>query len=151
MSELPGSDVEPRPCPIPRIESPIGRHWSQPDPNEFLFHETHVRMLKKTWLRLPEYNHSRPSGVYEGKMWRSQKHLHWYGPHPDDKDAVQIHHMPVLICENVRREDGRICLVERSGKHRATYWLAPKCDVISSLPREEMTDAPVTCVLCLGR
>ena len=153
MPELPGSDI--KECPVPPITNPMGRHWDQPDANEIIFHEHHVRMRRMTWEALPEYLVSRPSGVYVGKMWRSRKHLHWYGP-SDKPDEVLTHSMPAMVCDGIRREDGRVCAIDKSGSGGAgsgiyEHWIAPKCSIVDTLPHMEMTNAPVTCVLCLGR
>jgi hypothetical protein len=55
---------------IPPITHPMGSDWEQPPVSEVVIDDTHALMTLETFERLPEYSASRPSGVYEGKMWR---------------------------------------------------------------------------------
>jgi hypothetical protein len=70
--------------PIPPITSELGRQWTQPDHNEFLFDETYVLMERTSFCRLAHYSGTFPSGVYDGKMWKRFELelgwlLVWYG------------------------------------------------------------------------
>lgn len=58
---------------IPAMTHPLSSAWHQPDRSELLFdeHNDVVLMTEATLKKLPEYSCSMPSGVYEGKMWRS--------------------------------------------------------------------------------
>ncbi len=55
---------------IPPITHELGRHWKQPPTSEILIDDTHALMTRKTFEKLAEYSASKPTGVYEGKMWR---------------------------------------------------------------------------------
>lgn len=92
---------------IPPMIHPLSKYWEQPDRSRITIDATHAMMDKKAFDELHTYSTSQPSGVYEGKMWKSQKwvwdspqiaiergyatrkfldewFLHWYGPsnHP---------------------------------------------------------------------
>lgn len=56
---------------IPPITDPLGKSWRQPHRKYIEIDDTHALMSEQTFLGLPEYSLSSPSGVYEGKMWRS--------------------------------------------------------------------------------
>lgn len=78
---------------IPPITDPMGRAWKQPPVSEILFDDfnDYVMMNESTFHQLADYSFSRPSGVYEGKMWRSQRtkkgivhnFLHWFDFTPE--------------------------------------------------------------------
>lgn len=102
---------------IPPIVHPSGRYWDQPDRSEIMIDATHAIMSKATFDKLLNYTLSSPSGIYEGKMWKSQRwewdraseiavqrgyaqrimfdewYLHWFGS--SDK--------PNMVSNNVRR------------------------------------------------
>lgn len=42
----------------------------QPDRSEILIDDTHALMTMRTFEDLAEYSGTKPTGVYEGKMWR---------------------------------------------------------------------------------
>lgn len=89
---------------IPPMTHELGRNWKQPDRGEILVDDTHAVMTKATFDKLANYSFSAPSGVYEGKMWRSSitsqtdtgvtqyNYLNWY----DTLSAV--------LCRVVSRE-----------------------------------------------
>lgn len=58
---------------IPVITDPLGKHWQQPDPSNILIDETHALMSARDFDKLLDYSLSQPSGVYVGKMWKSQQ------------------------------------------------------------------------------
>lgn len=72
---------------IPEMTHPLSIAWDQPNSNKIIVDDNHAVMTEQTLMKLKNYSHSTPSGVYEGKMWRSvheQKnktfnYLHWYG------------------------------------------------------------------------
>lgn len=68
---------------IPPITDPLGSHWSQPKVEDILI-DDHCALMKANDLRkLKEYSTTLPTGVYAGKMWKSQYggiwYLRWYG------------------------------------------------------------------------
>lgn len=80
------------------MTDPLSKYWGQPSVEDILVDDTHAIMTKKTLEQLKDYSHSRPSGVYHGKMWRMKEIeyeegscprltgnwiLCWYGPHSD--------------------------------------------------------------------
>lgn len=72
---------------IPAMTDPLGAHWRQPaDIREAEMDETHVMLTDAQVSGLMEYNHSYPSGCYDGKCWRREGdgfwYLCWYHPHP---------------------------------------------------------------------
>lgn len=57
---------------IPPMTHPYGKHWEQPELEKIIIGEEHALMTQKTLMELKEYSDSTPTGVYEGKMWRSK-------------------------------------------------------------------------------
>jgi hypothetical protein len=55
---------------IPPMTHPYGAYWDQPPTSEIILDDTHALMTRRTFEQLPEYSASKPTGVYEGKMWR---------------------------------------------------------------------------------
>ena len=69
---------------IPLMLDPSGKHWEQPKREEIEIDDTHVLMSKSTFYKLHDYSRSQPTGVYHGKMWKSQGkgniwYLRWFG------------------------------------------------------------------------
>ena len=68
---------------IPPMNSPLCRGWFQPNVQDILVDDTHALMEEKDFNELKDYSLSHPSGVYEGKMWKSNLsgtwYLMWYG------------------------------------------------------------------------
>jgi len=63
---------------IPEITNPLGKHWEQPDPKNFLISYKYALMNKTDFNKLLEYSTSTPSGVYIGKMWKMERNKVWY-------------------------------------------------------------------------
>lgn len=98
---------------IPPMTHPYGKHWDQPDLSEIVIGVRHAAMTKKTFEKLRDYSHSRPTGVYEGKMWRSKcnieiggsefyhgkveerHYLHWWDI-SEDPDKCS-HHIRIIL------------------------------------------------------
>jgi hypothetical protein len=105
---------------IPPMTHPMGRNWQQPDRSCIVIDGKHALMDQTAFDKLLEYNTSVPSGVYEGKMWRSQRwvwepndpvainrgwalrkfldewYLHWFGP-SDKPGMCSSHTRRILI------------------------------------------------------
>lgn len=101
---------------IPPITEPMGRYWNQPPVDDILVDETCAMMTAETLTKLACYDTSQPSGVYDGKMWRSKteivmkKHptagpvpqridrdrLWWFGPSASPGQC-SVNHRPVII------------------------------------------------------
>ncbi len=69
---------------IPEMTHPLSKHWEQPELKEIRLLFGNAYMDQAAFNKLHEYSSSQPSGVYEGKMWRSKLHngkwlLRWYG------------------------------------------------------------------------
>lgn len=62
---------------IPPIINPKGKHWDQPaNIRDAPMNDTHVLLTRAQLRGLMEYSNSQPSGVYDGKCWRSyHRHL----------------------------------------------------------------------------
>lgn len=92
--------------PIPPITDPMGKYWEQPDRREILIDDTHAVMTQRTFDKLAAYSASVPTGVYEGKMWKSNPasdrggkpewYLIWFGKHPDP-DKVSNNYRRILV------------------------------------------------------
>jgi hypothetical protein len=78
---------------IPPMTHPLSSAWHQPKRSEILIDDTHAIMSQETFNKLLNYAHSQPSAVYEGKMYRKDDYLHWWGY--SDK--------PDMCCGNVRK------------------------------------------------
>lgn len=99
---------------IPPITDPMGRYWDQPSASEIIIDDEYALMKRATFNKLAEYNCSKPSGVYPGKMWRvdnatyhkkevergAYRHwLLWFGE-SDSPGFVSNHSRKILITEN---------------------------------------------------
>jgi hypothetical protein len=83
---------------IPPITDPLGKYWDQPPAKEVLVDLINdvAIMTPETLQQLADYSHSTPTGVYIGKMWRSEtrggKHfLHWFDH--CEKPGYLTHHV----------------------------------------------------------
>jgi hypothetical protein len=76
---------------VPPITELVGRSWRQPNRARIVIDDAYAYMTRSAFEDLAEYSHSMPTGVYDGKMWRSQYatrrggpfvlfYLHWYAP-----------------------------------------------------------------------
>lgn len=78
---------------IPKITNSLGRWWVQPKLEDILMDDKYAQMSQITFNLLHEYSHSRPTGVYPGKMWRATDGriwwLMWYGPEYYDHCSVE--------------------------------------------------------------
>lgn len=68
---------------IPPMTHPYGKHWQQPELSEVVICDKYATMNQAAFKKLLDYSRSRPSGVYEGKMWKTSDdkitwHLHWW-------------------------------------------------------------------------
>lgn len=87
---------------IPEMTDPLGKHWRQPKREEIALDDVgQAAMSKETFDLLPEYSASRPSGVYEGKMWKARGGEHywllfWYGP-SDKPEMCSINHRVIVF------------------------------------------------------
>jgi len=97
---------------IPPMTHPLGQHWNQPPTSEIEVDDKFARMTQATFDSLPEYSTTRPSGVYEGKMWKRHDGafdraflakggkpiwmLCWYGA-CDDPNMVSNHRREIVI------------------------------------------------------
>lgn len=77
---------------------PLGRHWNQPPRADILIDETHAVMSEATLAKLSVYDHSQPSGVYEGKMWVWRGNLAWFG-FSEKPDCVSNNYRKIRVLE----------------------------------------------------
>ena len=92
---------------IPPITNPLGRGWEQPHRRFIEIDKTHAIMSEQTFKGLHIYNLSNPSGIYEGKMWKSHSsltkkwYLKWYQKAKQNKDhnGCYIYSREILIVE----------------------------------------------------
>jgi hypothetical protein len=100
---------------IPPITEPLGRHWHAPDRALILTDDKHAVMAGATFVCLPEYSGTIPTGVYPGKMWKRNDGLFderckpedrkwllcWFGPvipaNERDREACPIEFRQILI------------------------------------------------------
>jgi hypothetical protein len=81
---------------IPKMTHPLGSCWKQPDPESILIDDTHAVMTAAVYDQLLRYDGSMPTGVYDGKMWKSRNHLVWFGPGLNPLSCT-INHREVLL------------------------------------------------------
>lgn len=58
-------------CPVPPIVDPLGKSWNQPNPHNFVWDEDCVAMSEHDYKSLHTYDCALPTGIYEGKMWKT--------------------------------------------------------------------------------
>lgn len=96
---------------IPPMTDPISVHWNQPPRERIAIDDTHALMSSADFKALLEYSTSRPSGVYDGKMWKRREPqadgrslwvLMWYGP-ADDPRLCSINRREILIADEAPR------------------------------------------------
>ncbi|AUR85920.1 hypothetical protein NVP1081O_185 [Vibrio phage 1.081.O._10N.286.52.C2] len=72
---------------IPEMVDPLGKYWTQPSRLNVLVDRAYASMSRNAFSILADYSHSRPTGVYAGKMWKANIdgvwYLKWYGPEKD--------------------------------------------------------------------
>lgn len=78
---------------IPPMTHPYGKAWEQPELSEVVICDNYATMNESAFKKLSDYSKSRPSGVYEGKMWKTTDdkitwHLHWWSE-SDDPDKCK--------------------------------------------------------------
>lgn len=85
-------------------------NWHAPDRSRITIDETHALMDAYTFNELPEYSATKPTGVYDGKMWRRHNGLFdvncpakdrrwmlmWYGP-CGDPNKCSVNSRLILI------------------------------------------------------
>lgn len=86
---------------IPEMTHPYGKAWEQPKMSELLIDDKYACMSIEAFNKLKNYSRSRPTGVYEGKMWKKSDnevtwHLHWWDV-SDDPDCCKGHVREILI------------------------------------------------------
>ena len=68
---------------IPPITDELGKYWNAPQRENIDMTLSHAWMNKDDFQRLHHYQHTLPTGVYEGKMWKrlmrdGGTRLHWF-------------------------------------------------------------------------
>lgn len=88
---------------IPMITHPLGRYWEQPSRDQITIEHDKAYMTQATLDQLAGYHSSNPSGIYEGKMWRRQNTLVWYGP-CDKPDCCSINSRIIVIVDELCKD-----------------------------------------------
>lgn len=57
---------------IPPITEPLGRYWDAPDKSEIRLSLAFAWMTEESFKKLLTYQHTNPTGIYAGKMWKLQ-------------------------------------------------------------------------------
>jgi hypothetical protein len=85
---------------IPPMVHPLGKQWNQPKLEDINMSGDFAVMSKKSFDELHNYTGSMPSGVYEGKMWRTETtdgwYLCWYVDIPDNKCETKVKKIKIL-------------------------------------------------------
>lgn len=88
---------------IPPMTHPYGKHWEQPELSEVVICDNYATMNGAAFKKLHNYSRSIPSGVYEGKMWKTTDdrvtwHLHWWSE-SDEPDKCKGNVREIKIIE----------------------------------------------------
>lgn len=76
---------------IPPITDPLGGGWEQPKLSEIHLSLKFAWMGTKAFLRLKTYQHSTPTGIYTGKMWKFQNRRgYWMLAYITDSDLPDM-------------------------------------------------------------
>ena len=87
---------------IPDMTHELSSGWKQPRKKGIDIHDKFVMMSEEDFNLLYEYSGSTPSGVYEGKMWKSEGaigefFLKWFdNPDSENKCTIQIRKIVIL-------------------------------------------------------
>jgi len=60
---------------IPPMTHELSSGWDQPNLDAIQIDDEIAYMREATFKKLKDYSNSQPSGVYEGKMWRSNSFI----------------------------------------------------------------------------
>lgn len=87
---------------IPKMTHPLSSAWRQPSRSDILLDDEFAYMTEKTLNELPTYSCSIPTGVYEGKMWKSGGNrapwaLCWFVTSSKDPNKCSVRFKPVKI------------------------------------------------------
>lgn len=137
---------------IPEMTHPLSEHWDQPDRRNLIFVGDKIHLTRPVWDALCSYDCTDPSGVYEGKMWRARgvdhkgawQQLRWYG-HSKNPNNCSCNARDVVVCEGMRRSDGRVCRLSEPPVDTPPWAL---CDAWCE--QAMITDADVTCLSCIA-
>lgn len=94
---------------IPPMAHPLSSGWDQPPVEDIWFLDDLAVMAPRTFDDLADYSRSTPSGVYDGKMWRSQFgkdwFLRWFAPSDvPDTCLVMIRRIAVVALPETAAE-----------------------------------------------
>ena len=91
---------------IPPITNPLGKGWVQPHLDMIQLDDKNAYMREGTFNSIADYTDSRPTGVYEGKVWKTRSFiddrttrdwvLHWFGL-SDDPNKCSNHWREIVI------------------------------------------------------
>lgn len=88
-------------CPVPPITCELGRHWEQPNPQNFVWDNDCVAMTKQDYEQLHTYDCTNPTGIYEGKMWKCHRgdkcYLKYVADCPGEPDYCTIHSIELIV------------------------------------------------------
>lgn len=100
---------------LPQMTHPLSAHWPQPPADQIAMYDDMAIMDRATLALLSDYSLSIPTGVYEGKMWRSRQghgtpegpsgpwQLCWYGS-SDDPDKCSINTRPIRLLRDEKEQ-----------------------------------------------
>lgn len=94
---------------IPVITDPLGRHWDQPSRDDIEIITDFAFMTENTCVQLHTYSTTFPSGMYDGKMWKSEINdgirwtgkykLNWFHPN-DDPKKISISRREIKVLDD---------------------------------------------------
>jgi len=86
---------------IPPMDHELSQYWDQPALTEIEVDDTHALMSEAAFEQLYEYSASRPTGAYEGKMWKGRSgevwYLQWFGKSTIGPGYVSNNHRVILV------------------------------------------------------
>jgi hypothetical protein len=89
---------------IPPMVHPLSKGWTQPSVESIRFDGDCARMTMETFGQLMDYTGSTPTGVYAGKMWKSQPnpggawYLVWFSDVPGSENTCRTTAVRIHLC-----------------------------------------------------
>lgn len=85
---------------IPPMTHAYGKYWDQPALKNIEISNSHAQMSNTDFKKLADYSLTDPTGVYEGKMWKSEQngkwYLKWWGK-SENPDKCSFHYREIIV------------------------------------------------------
>lgn len=92
---------------IPAMPAEWAPYWRGPDRSEIVFQGPDAVMTHKAFDMLLDYTGTMPTGVYDGKMWKTRLegswYLRWYSTPRNNPNKCIINTRPIKLQVNLER------------------------------------------------